>query len=143
MIELMVVLVVLGLLSGLAVLKYIDLTRTAYAAKIAGEFTTVRLAAYNYEADHQNQWPADQGPGTMPPELITYLPRGFTFVTPSYQLDWDNFSPSTDPYMLAISITTTDARLLNALRMNLGTRSPYFFSGSRLTYILIDRNGNY
>ena len=67
MIELLIVIVVLGLLSSLAVLKYIDLSRTAFAAKIVGEFTTVRLAAYNYEADHNNQWPGDQGPGIFLP----------------------------------------------------------------------------
>ncbi|HWA58868.1 MAG TPA: prepilin-type N-terminal cleavage/methylation domain-containing protein [Gemmatimonadales bacterium] len=143
MVEIVVVLVVLGLLSGLAVLKYIDLTRTATAAKIAGEFVTVRLAAYNYEADHNNQWPSDQGPGVIPPEFNGYLPQGFTFTYPSYQLDWDNRTPSLVPYELAISMTTTDPRLVAALRQHLGTRSPYFWVGNRLTFILIDQDGNY
>lgn len=143
MIELLVVIVVLGLLSSLAALKYIDLTRTAFAAKIVGEFTTVRLAAYNYEADHNNQWPSDQGPGIAPPELAPYLPAGFQFVTPTYQLDWDNRSPSVVPYQLAISVTTTDERLMNALAHNLGSKAPYFFAGNRLTYVLIDQFGNW
>lgn len=143
MIELLVVMVVLGLLASIAVLKYIDLSRTAYAAKVAGEFVTVRLAAYNYEADHNNQWPMDRGPGVVPPELVSYLPNGFSFTTPSYQLDWDNLGPGATPYQLAISLTTTDNRLLNALIQSLGTKAPYFQSGNRLTYILIDENGNY
>lgn len=143
MIELLTVLVVMGLLASIAALKYIDLTRQAYAAKIAGEFGTVRLAAYNYEADHNNQWPAELGPGLVPPELVDYLPKGFTFIKSSYQLDWDNRGNSADPYQLAISITTTDPRLLNALVQSLGTKAPYYFAGSRLTYILIDQSGNY
>ena len=143
LVELMVALVVLGLLASISILKYIDLTRTAYAAKIAGEFTTVRLAAYNYEADHNNQWPSEQGPGVIPPEFNGYLPVGFTFTYPTYQLDWDNRSPSLVPFQLAISMTTADAALLNALRMNLGTKAPYFFAGNRLTFILIDQDGNY
>ena len=143
MIELLTVLVVLGLLANIAILKYIDLTRTAYAAQVAGEFVTVRLAAYNYEADHNNQWPADRGPGVVPPELVTYLPNGFTFTRPSYQLDWDNLGPGGSPYQLAVSLTTTDTRLLSALVQNLGTRAPYFVAGNRLTYILIDETGNY
>lgn len=143
LIELLIVLVVLGLLAGIMVRKYIDLSRTAFAAKIAGEFVAVRLAAYNYEADHRNQWPSDQGPGVVPPELVSYLPTGFSFVRPTYLLDWDNRLPSTDPYGLAISITTTDSRLMNALVQNLGRKAPYFVNGSRLTYILIDRDGNY
>lgn len=143
MIELLITMVVIGLLASIAVLKYIDLSRTAYAAKIAGEFVTVRLAAYNFEADNANTWPGDQGPGIAPPELDSYLPDGFQFHTPTYDLDWDNRSPSMDPYMLAISITTSDARLMNALANNLGGKAPYFIAGNRLTYILIDRDGNY
>jgi prepilin-type N-terminal cleavage/methylation domain-containing protein len=143
MLELLITLIVLGLLTSISILKYIDLSRTAFAAKVAGEFTTVRLAAYNYEADHNNQWPTDQGPGVVPPELVTYLPQGFSFVHPTYQLDWDNRSPSLIPFQLAISMTTSDPRLINALRQNLGTRAPYFFAGNRLTFILIDEGGNY
>jgi prepilin-type N-terminal cleavage/methylation domain-containing protein len=143
MIELIVTMVVLGLLASIAVLKYIDLSRTAYAAKVAGEFVTVRLAAYNYEADHNNQWPSDQGPGIVPPEMVSYLPNGFSFVTPTYQLDWDNRTPSTVPYQVAISMTTTDDRLMNALVQSLGTKAPYYFVGNRLTYIMIDENGNW
>ncbi len=143
LIEIMIVMVILGLLSGLAVLKYIDLTRTAFAAKIAGEFTVVRLAAYNYEADHHEQWPAEVGPGIMPPEMVPYMPAGFAWTTPTYQLDWDNRSPSRDPYQIAISLTTTDPRLMNALSNTLGGRAPYVIAGNRLTYVLIDRSGNY
>jgi prepilin-type N-terminal cleavage/methylation domain-containing protein len=143
MIELLVTMVVLGVLASIAVLKYIDLSRTAYAAKVAGEFVTVRLAAYNYEADHNNQWPSDGAPGVIPPELVPYLPQGFSFVTPTYQLDFDNRSPSMVPYQLAISLTTSDDRLMNALLRTLGNNAPYFFAGNRLTYILIDASGNY
>ena len=143
LVELMVALVVLGLLTSISILKYIDLTRTAYAAKIAGEFTTVRLAAYNYEADHNNQWPSEQGPGVIPPEFNGYLPTGFSFTYPSYQLDWDNRSPSLIPFQLAISMTTLDVSLINSLRQTLGTKAPYFFAGNRLTFILIDQDGTY
>jgi prepilin-type N-terminal cleavage/methylation domain-containing protein len=143
LVELLTVLLVMGVLSSLAILKYIDLTRTAFAAKIASEFVTVRLAAYNYEADHNNQWPVETGPGVVPPEMAPYLPGGFTFTRPTYDLDWDNMSPSLTPYELAISITTTDPRLLQALAMTLGTRAPYYFTPNKLTYVLIDESGNY
>ena len=143
MIELLIAMVVIGLLASIAVLKYIDLSRTAYAAKIAGEFVTIRLAAYNYEADHNNSWPSDQGPGVVPPEMVPYLPEQFSFDQPTYELDWDNRSPSSDPYLLAISITTTDTRLMNALVQTLSGHSPYVFTGNSLTYILVDINGNY
>lgn len=143
LVELMVTLVVMGLLASIAVQKYFDVSRTALAAKIAGEFTTVRLAAYNFEADHNNQWPPEEGPGVVPPEMVPYLPTGFSFVSTSYQLDWDNRSPSLIPFQLAISMTTPDAALINALEQALGNKSPYFFAGNRLTFILIDQDGNY
>jgi prepilin-type N-terminal cleavage/methylation domain-containing protein len=143
MIELLVTMVVLGVLAGIAALKYIDLTRTAYAAKVVGEFVTVRLAAYSYEADHNNQWPGETGPGITPPELVQYLPHGFDFTKPSYLLDWENRGTSTTPYQLAIALTSTDTRLMNALIQSLGNKAPYFFVGNRLTYVLIDENGNW
>jgi hypothetical protein len=40
-------------------------------------------------------------------------------------------------------MTTTDARLMNALVNSLGTKAPYFFAGNRLTYVLIDQDGNW
>jgi prepilin-type N-terminal cleavage/methylation domain-containing protein len=142
MIELLVVIVVMGVLSSLAVLKYIDLTRTAMTSRIVGEFVAVRLAAYNYEADNNNMWPAEVGPGVEPPELNPYLPAGFQFNNPSYTLYWDNLGTG-GPYQIGISMTTTDARLMNAIVQTLGSKAPYFVVGNTLTYVLIDPNGNY
>ena len=45
--------------------------------------------------------------------------------------------------MLAISVTSTDPRLMNALAQNLGNKAPYFIAGNRLTYVLVDQDGNY
>ena len=143
MIELITVLMVIGLLVNLAVLKYLDLTRSGYTAKIASDFTTVRLAAYNYEADHNNSWPTDAGPGVIHPDLEPYLPRGFTFTHALYTYDWDNNSPGTTPYQTAISMTTSDERLLRVLQNSLGTNAPYYFAGNKLTFVLIDEYGNY
>jgi hypothetical protein len=40
-------------------------------------------------------------------------------------------------------MTTTDTRLMNALLQSLGNKAPYYFSGNKLTYVLVDENGNY
>ena len=79
--------------------------------------------------------------GTWPAGQVVEDAHAFTM--PNYQLDWDNRSPSLTPYQLAISMTTSDLALVNALRRQLGTRSPYFWVGNRLTFILIDQDGNY
>ena len=141
-IELMVVMVVMGILCSIAILKYIDLTRTAMTSRIVGEFVAIRLAAYNYEADHNNQWPAEVGPGVVPPELLTYLPTGLSFTAASYTLDWENLGPG-GPYQIGVKMTTTDDRLMNAVVQTLGNRAPYFVAGNSLTYIMIDPSGNY
>jgi prepilin-type N-terminal cleavage/methylation domain-containing protein len=54
-VELLTVIIVLGLLSGIAILKYLDLRNQARAAEVAGDFRTVMVAAYNYYSDH-NDW---------------------------------------------------------------------------------------
>jgi len=77
-----------------------------------------------------------------PPELNPYLPAGFQFINPSYTLDWDNLGTG-GPYQIGISMTTTDARLMNAIVQTLGSKAPYFVVGNTLTYVLIDPNGNY
>ena len=142
MIELLVVIVVMGVLSSLAVLKYIDLTRHAMTSRIVSEFVTIRLAAYNFEADNNNQWPAEVGPGVEPPELTPYLPAGFLFNNPSYTLDWDNFGTG-GAYQIGVTMSTSDARLMNAVVQSLGSKAPYFVVGNTLTYVLIDPTGNY
>ena len=142
MIELLVVIVVIGALASISVLKYIDLTRTALTSRIVGDFVTVRLAAYNYEADHPNLWPPDQGPGVTPPELVPYLPDGFDFTNPNYELDWDNLAGG-GPYLVGVKMLTADPRLMNSVIQTLGGKAPYFVAGNTLTYVLIDPSGNY
>jgi prepilin-type N-terminal cleavage/methylation domain-containing protein len=142
MIELLVVIVVIGALASISVLKYIDLTRTALTSRIVGDFVTVRLAAYNYEADHPNLWPPDQGPGVTPPELVPYLPDGFDFTNPNYELDWDNLAGG-GPYLVGVKMLTADPRLMNSVIQTLGSKAPYFVAGNTLTYVLIDPSGNY
>jgi len=144
MIELLVVMIILGLLASIAVLKYIDMRRTALAAKVASEFVAIRFAAYSYEADHSNQFPPDAGPGIVPVEMVPYLPAGFTFTQTLYSLDWDNFmAGGGGAYQLGITCTSTDPAFINSLIANLGTRAPYFVVGGNLTYVLIDASGNY
>jgi len=143
MIELLVVITVLGLLAGIAIFKYIDLTRDALAAKIASDFSTIRLAAYTYEADHQNLWPAETGPGVLPPELAPYLPGSIDFNEPTFSYDWENNMSSGGPFLLGITCRTSDTRLITKLTQRLGTTAPFYAVGSTLTLVIIDNTGNY
>jgi len=142
-IEMLTVLIIMGILASLAILKYIDLTRSAMTSQISGAIGIIRVAAYAYEADHQYQWPAESGPGIIPPELAPYLPEGFTMVKPQYTLDWDNFSGGGGNYQIGVTVRTQDPVLMAKIVQVLGGTTPYFYAGDTFTYMLIDATGNW
>jgi type II secretory pathway pseudopilin PulG len=141
----MVVLIVLGLLAGLAILKYIDLTHRARAAQAAGDLEAVRIAAYGawYET---GKWPAEVGAGVIPPGLAPYLPQGFTFQRNEYTLDWENFSPpnggQTAGMQVGVVVTSSNVRLQHALENALGSKLPFTDVGGVLTFIIVGPDGN-
>jgi prepilin-type N-terminal cleavage/methylation domain-containing protein len=139
-IELMTVIIILGLLSGIAILKYLDLRNQARAAEVAGDFRTVMVAAYNYYADH-NDWPPDGGAGTPPPPLVQYLPSSFQFSKPEYTLDFDNLGVGGGAYVVGVTVTSASADLMQKLVRTLGTKQPYFQGGASLTYIISAPDG--
>ena len=144
-IELLIVMIVLGLLAGLAILKYIDLTHRARAAQAAGDLEAVRIAAYGswYE---NGKWPAEVAAGVIPPGLAAYLPRGFTFSRNEYTLDWENFSPpnggQTAGMQVGVVVSSTDPRLQRALENALGNKLPFVDVGGTLTFIIVGPDGN-
>ena len=64
LIELLVVFVVLGILSSIAVLKYIDLRQSAHAARVAADFNAIKIATYAYYTDDY-KWPAEVSAGVI------------------------------------------------------------------------------
>ena len=144
-VELMTVLIVLGLLASLAILKYIDLTHRARAAQAAGDLQAVRIAAYGawYET---GKWPAEVGPGIIPPDLAPYLPAGFTFQRNEYTLDWENFVPAnggqTAGMQVGVVVSSSEPRLQRALENALGNKLPFIDVGGDLTFIIVGPDGN-
>jgi prepilin-type N-terminal cleavage/methylation domain-containing protein len=144
-VELMTVLIVLGLLASLAILKYIDLTHRARAAQAAGDLEAVRIAAYGawYET---GKWPAEVGPGIIPPGLAQYLPAGFTFQRNEYTLDWENFVPANGGQsagmQVGVVVSSTEPRLQRALENALGNKLPFTDVGGDLTFIIVGPDGN-
>jgi prepilin-type N-terminal cleavage/methylation domain-containing protein len=143
-VELLMVIIVMGLLSGLAVLKYIDLRNRAFTAQASADLETVRLAAYSvwYETE---RWPADVGPGVLPVELVPYLPGGFTFQRSEYTLDWENFAPpgggTSAGMQIGVVLSTSDARLSKALAQTLGNMGPFVVNGTEITYVIVGPDG--
>jgi prepilin-type N-terminal cleavage/methylation domain-containing protein len=143
-VELLTVLIVMGLLAGLALLKYIDLTHRARSAQVVGDLESVRIAAYGawYET---GKWPAEVGPGLVPPGLAQYLPNGFTFQRKDYTLDWENFVPAnggeTAGMQVGVVVSSTEPRLQRALESALGNKLPFIDVGGDLTFIIVGPDG--
>ena len=144
LIELMVVVIVLALLAGIAVLKYVDLRNSAIAAQMSQELRAVQVAAFNYYADKE-EWPAESGPGAVPVGLGPLLPGQLSssFDRTLYLLDFENFGDGAPDIVIGVSVTTSDARLFAKFTQYLGTQSPFFLSGSKLTYLISGPGGTF
>ncbi|HEX5004288.1 MAG TPA: type II secretion system protein [Gemmatimonadales bacterium] len=143
LIELLVVFVVLGILSSISILKYIDLRKTAQAARVASDFNAIKIAVYSYYTD-ATTWPAEVGPGIVPPELVPNLNAGFSFIRDEYTLDYDYFPVSgSGPggYIVGVTVTTVDPGLMTKLEQVLGRNMPFLSAGGALTYIIVGSDG--
>ncbi len=143
-IELLTVLIVMAVLASIMVLRFIDLKHRAISTKATTEMDMVRKAGYARFYD-TGAWPAGSGAGTMPADLMPYLPNGFTFVRPEYTLEWENFAPPgggpSASYQVAVRLTSSNARLMQTLAQNMGNRSPYIMLGNELVVIVVGPDG--
>jgi prepilin-type N-terminal cleavage/methylation domain-containing protein len=143
-IELLVVIIVLGLLSALATLKYIDLKNRALTAQAASDMEAIRLAAYGtwYET---GAWPSEVGPGVVPAEMVNYLPKNFAFSRPEYTLDWENLAPpgggTSAGMQIGVVISSSNSRMQLALEQTLGNKGPFFITGSDVTFVIVGPDG--
>jgi prepilin-type N-terminal cleavage/methylation domain-containing protein len=143
-IEILVVMIVLSILAGLAILKYIDLRHRALTTSAIADLQAIRLAGYSAWYEH-GVWPAEVGAGVVPGGLVPYLPGGFEFSKPEYTLDWDNFVPPgggpTGAMQLGVVVTSSDPRLMKTLQNNLGSKGPFFAVGGTLTFVIVGPDG--
>jgi len=143
-IELLVVMIVIGILAGLALLKYIDLKERAVSARATTDLEAVRLAAYSawYET---GTWPAEAGPGVLPAGMTPYLSSGFSFAKPEYTLDWENFAPPggglSGGMQLGIVLSSSNQRLQRVLEQTLGNKGPFFIIGNTITLVIVGSDG--
>ena len=143
-IELLVVMIVIGLLSGLGLLKYMDLKHRAMSAQAVADLEAIRLAGYSawYET---GTWPNEAGPGIVPAGLAPYLSSSFSFAKPEYTLDWENFVPPgggpSGGMQLGVVLTSSNSRLTAVLAQNLGNKAPFFVIGGNLTYVIVGPDG--
>lgn len=125
LIELITVMVVIGVLSAMAVLRYIDLQNDALAAKVGAEMQQIRVAAISYYADHED-FPPDGSTGVRPPEFDNLLSASVEFTTPAYQLRWLN----TGGQPIGVIVETERAGLGAKLRQRLVYGNPFILWGA-------------
>jgi prepilin-type N-terminal cleavage/methylation domain-containing protein len=142
LIELLTVMLLLGILATIALLKYADLRNNAVAAQMTQELRAVQVAALNYYADHE-AWPPEAGAGAVPVGLAPLLPGQLatSFDRGAYMLDYENFGPASPEIVIGVAVTTTDPKLFAKFVRVLGQQSPFFVSGSRLTYLIAGPGG--
>ncbi len=141
LVELLIVVVVLVVLAGVAVLKYIDLRATAQTAAVAGDIRSVTVAVFNFYAEYE-AWPEESGPGQVPSGLGKFLPGGLNedLTRPDYTLDYENIKLEGTP-LIGVSVSTTNLKLQNKLLSTFATKSPFFLNGSKITYLIAGPGG--
>jgi prepilin-type N-terminal cleavage/methylation domain-containing protein len=146
LVELLVVIIVLGILAGVAVMKYIDMRNAALAAQMAQEVRAIQIAAFNYYADKED-WPPSSSPGAVPAGLGPLLPGQLagSFDRGTYQLEFENFGGDGDnkDMIVGVGITTSDEKLFAKFVRYLGTQSPFFVTGSKITYLIAGPGGGF
>jgi len=142
LLELLVVVVVLGTLVRIALPNVQQVRVRGEAARVIGDLQAVQVAALNYHEEHRS-WPADRGPGATPPELIPYLPQGFTFRREGYLLDWENWTiPDGLPrhprstVLVGVSVTTERPELGRAVVELLGPGTRRYTLNHTYTFII-------
>lgn len=147
-IEILIVMLIVGILATIALPRYHRLKQRAEAAQVAGDFHAVKLATFAYHSVTR-AWPAEQGSGIIPPELVAELPDGFSFVRPQYTLDFENWllpdGTAAHPgrqMVMGLTITTTDSLLDFAIMGVLGSRTVHFSQGNAHTFLILEEGAN-
>ena len=140
LVELLVSMTVVGLLSAVAVPKYIDLKRRANTTRVIGDIQAVRVAVMTFFAD-SSYFPAEAGPGVVPPNMGKYLPIGFAFVTPQWTIDyehWDAGGQGADhaSSLIGITIICTEDPLLGETTSRLLGNVPQVISSPSFTFMI-------
>lgn len=139
-IEMLLVMLVLGILAGIGILRYIELKHRALSSRVTADMTAIRLAAYNAMYDGSD-WPAEAPAGVIPPEMQPHLATGFSFVRDEYTLDWENLGKSSGAVQIGVSVKTKDPRLMETLKQTIGNRGTFIAVGDQITLVIVGPNG--
>jgi prepilin-type N-terminal cleavage/methylation domain-containing protein len=131
LIELITVVILIGVLSGIATMRYLSLENDGLAAKVGSEMQEIRLASINYFSEHE-VWPAPSTPGVVPVELEPLLSGATQFTTPNYTLEWINQGEE----LIGVVVRGSRPGLAQKLVSRLVYGNPYVPYGSDVMYII-------
>jgi len=77
LVELLTTIAVIGLLASIAMPKYQQFRKRAYAAEIVAAMTTIRAGIYQFN-ETAGTWPGTSALGAVPTGMGAYLPGGGT-----------------------------------------------------------------
>lgn len=121
LIELLTVMLIISVLAGIALPRFRNVVLKARAADVVGDMNVIKVAVLTYQTDH-NAWPRDRNRGRIPPELVDYLPGGFSFRKDDYVLDYDDWSGRRrTPFNVGVTFISSDGELGAAVLDMLGT----------------------
>ena len=140
LVELMVVVIIIGMLSTIAVPKFKDVRRKATATQIMGDFDVIRHAALSFYVD-SSYFPDQAGSGVIPPGLVRYLPNGFTFKNPQWTIAFENWTAvDSKEYLetgvaIGVSFTTPDT-VIGRTAMALVGDTPAIMMGDKYIFLI-------
>jgi len=137
-VEIMISMIIVGMLSAIAVPKYVDLKRKANTTKVIGDFQAVRVAVMSFYADSM-YFPAEAAAGEIPEHLANYLPIGFKFTREQWTLDYERWDAGglagSSDVIVGVSVVTQDYALGETTSRVLGNVPQLSFSPS-FTFII-------
>ncbi len=97
LVELLIVMVMLGILAGLALPSLQSAVWKARSAEVVSDIHTITVAYHEFLADgggriNNAAW------GRVPPALLPYLPDGFSFTDPFVDYRWTRVAPNASPW---------------------------------------------
>jgi len=133
--ELLTVMMVIGVLAAIAVPSLRGALLKAEAAEVVGDLNVIKVAVLTCHADHYS-WPNARGRGQIPPELVEYLPEGFSFQKDDYVLGYENWSRRRRaPFNIGLTFVPQNEELGLAVMELLGS-SIWSNGGNKFTWII-------
>lgn len=103
LVELLIVMVIIGILTGLALPNLQNAVWKARAAEVASDIHTITLAYHEFLADGGNRV-NNAGWGRIPSDLAPYLPDGLSFTNSFVDYRWTRVAPGASPWDLEMGM---------------------------------------